>query len=104
MSVAPTAIGLRLRLYGQELLPGNTSLSAVGRDGGKAVPAGIRASRSGRQPPEARGADAVQVSPRTLYLDLAGTLKEEIAAGMYEVGEKLPTEIELCGRFGVSRS
>jgi DNA-binding GntR family transcriptional regulator len=41
---------------------------------------------------------------RPLYLDIADTLQEEIARGMHEVGDKLPTELELCQRFDVSRS
>lgn len=35
---------------------------------------------------------------------VADALKAEIAAGTYEVGRKLPTEFELCSRYGVSRS
>lgn len=34
---------------------------------------------------------------------LANELKQQIALGQYPVGTALPTEIELCGRFGVSR-
>jgi DNA-binding GntR family transcriptional regulator len=41
---------------------------------------------------------------RTRYLDVAEQLLAEIEDGRYEVGSKLPTEAELCYRFGVSRS
>jgi len=64
------------------------------------MPRVISVRGDARQPPRVPpGAGA-----RTLYLDLAETLKEEIGGGMYEIGEKLPTEVELCRRFGVSRS
>ena len=43
-------------------------------------------------------------SHRTRYLDVADQLLAEIEDGRYEVGSKLPTEAELCARFGVSRS
>lgn len=38
-----------------------------------------------------------------LYLRVARTLKDEIVAGVLAVGAQLPTEDELCNRFGVSR-
>ncbi len=38
-----------------------------------------------------------------LYRKLVGTLRSEIQAGIYPVGELLPTEAELRTRFGVSR-
>jgi GntR family transcriptional regulator len=34
---------------------------------------------------------------------LANTLKDEIAEGRHLIGSVLPTEVELCARFGVSR-
>jgi DNA-binding GntR family transcriptional regulator len=37
------------------------------------------------------------------YVQLAGTLEAGIAAGLYPVGSLLPTEVELCDRYGVSR-
>jgi DNA-binding GntR family transcriptional regulator len=40
----------------------------------------------------------------TRYDGVANALKTEIARGDYEIGTKLPTEFELCRRFGVSRS
>jgi GntR family transcriptional regulator len=42
--------------------------------------------------------------PRLRYLELADELMAEIAKGVYEIGEKLPTEAQLCARFSVSRS
>ena len=43
----------------------------------------------------------VQVDP--LYLRVARELKGEILAGTLPVGAQLPTEDQLCARFGVSR-
>ncbi len=40
----------------------------------------------------------------TRYSSVAHALKSEIAAGVFDVSDKLPTEFELCGRFDVSRS
>jgi DNA-binding GntR family transcriptional regulator len=45
------------------------------------------------------GADSVH--PR--YLQVARDLKRGIAEGIYPVGARLPTEIELCERFRISR-
>lgn len=39
----------------------------------------------------------------TRYQELRQTLNDEIAAGVFEIGGKFPTEFELCERFGVSR-
>ncbi len=41
--------------------------------------------------------------PAPLYLQVVQALKGEIVKGVYPVGGQLPTEEELCGRFGVSR-
>ena len=41
------------------------------------------------------------VQPR--YLQIAAELKRAIASGQYPVGARLPTELELCERFGISR-
>ncbi len=38
-----------------------------------------------------------------LYDRLANSLREDILAGVYPVGSRLPTEEELCQRFSVSR-
>jgi DNA-binding GntR family transcriptional regulator len=43
-------------------------------------------------------------APQPRYLQLAKTLLNEIESGKYPVGSQLPTEIELCGQFGVSRA
>ena len=39
----------------------------------------------------------------TRYMELRQTLSDEIAAGLYPVGGRFPTEYELCDRFEVSR-
>jgi DNA-binding GntR family transcriptional regulator len=38
------------------------------------------------------------------YLDVANDLLGEIEAGIHPVGSRLPTEVELCQRFDVSRA
>lgn len=37
------------------------------------------------------------------YQQVAGVLKRAIADGTYPVGTRLPTELELCAQFGISR-
>lgn len=44
-----------------------------------------------------------QSSGVPLYVQVAKVLKEEIVSGDYPVGSLLPTEDNLCDRFGVSR-
>ena len=41
---------------------------------------------------------------RVAYLQVASQLREQILAGELPAGDRLPTEAELCQRFGVSRS
>ena len=43
-------------------------------------------------------------SPIPIHHQLATLLREEIAAGAYPPGVRLPTELELCDRYGVSRT
>ena len=50
---------------------------------------------------EFRNVDAGAAQP--LYVQLAKMLGEQIASGSYPVGDLLPTEAELCEKFGVSR-
>lgn len=38
-----------------------------------------------------------------IWRAIAGTLREELAEGHYAPGDKLPTEAQLAGRFGVNR-
>lgn len=42
-------------------------------------------------------------SGQPLYLQVAGQLKKAIADGTYPVGARLPTELELCSQFDISR-
>lgn len=42
--------------------------------------------------------------PRVAYLEVATRLRDQILAGELLAGDRLPTEAELCERFGVSRS
>lgn len=43
-------------------------------------------------------------STRIAYLGVADQLRERILAGKLVAGDRLPSEAELCGQFGVSRS
>lgn len=57
--------------------------------------------RAARRAPAA-GKDAPDhAQPR--YLQLARELKRAIADGTYPVGARLPTELDLCKQFGISR-
>jgi DNA-binding GntR family transcriptional regulator len=40
----------------------------------------------------------------TRYQKLRDTLVGEISAGVFPIGSRFPTDLELCGRFGVSRN
>src|ERR687884_263006 len=42
--------------------------------------------------------------PTPLYFQLKQLLLQEIRAGRYTLGQRLPTEHELCERYGVSRT
>ena len=57
-----------------------------------------------RPPDDALATPASGASTTPRYLRVAEALKAEIAAGTYDIGAKLPTEFELCSRYGVSRS
>jgi GntR family transcriptional regulator len=43
-------------------------------------------------------------SPVPFYLQLAELLEHEIVRGRWEAGLRLPSELNLCGHFGVSRT
>ena len=43
------------------------------------------------------------VSSNKLYIQIYNQLREAITSGRYAVGEKLPSEKELCQIFNVSR-
>lgn len=60
---------------------------AASRPGEKAVPGPLR--------PETRSFEPA-------YLQIANTLSEEIAAGLYRAGDQLPTEPQLRAQYGVS--
>lgn len=47
--------------------------------------------------------ESLHAAPGVRYLQVARALSDGIAAGRYPVGELLPSEPELCRRFGVSR-
>lgn len=47
--------------------------------------------------------DLRETKAQPRYQDVADTLMEEVSAGKFPVGSMLPTELELCERFDVSR-
>jgi GntR family transcriptional regulator len=58
-----------------------------------------------KQHPEAdlRSAQIDLGSFEPAYSQLAGILRRQIAAGIYRPGDRLPSETELCERYGLSR-
>jgi DNA-binding GntR family transcriptional regulator len=61
----------------------------------------VRAAPSPPAASKGKGAPAAPSQPR--YLQIAGELTRAIASGRYPVGARLPTELELCERFEISR-
>jgi multiple sugar transport system substrate-binding protein len=59
-------------------------------------------TRRGDSAPERRRLDAEQPIP--IYFQLKTLLLEEILSGRYGPDDRLPTEHELCARFGISRT
>jgi len=68
-----------------------------------------RPRRSGRRAaspsaaPSRRGVAATPEDPGPRYLQIARELTAAIASGRYPVGSRLPTELELCEHFAISR-
>ena len=50
-----------------------------------------------------RHAEPVVDDSQPRYLQIAADLKQAIVSGRYPVGARLPTELELCEQFGISR-
>lgn len=65
-------------------------------------PASPSKTRAPRTAARKRGAVAV-AADQPLYLRIAAQLTQAIAGGTYPVGSRLPTELELCEEFGISR-
>lgn len=53
--------------------------------------------------PAARAIPLRRDSHVAMYRQIAGRLRDAIARGEYATGDRIPTEPELCKRFGVSR-
>lgn len=53
--------------------------------------------------PSAKSQPTAAVAGITRYQQVAAALLQEITDGVYAVGAQLPTEMDLCQRFGVSR-
>ena len=49
------------------------------------------------------GGDASSGASQPIYQQIAASLRAAIADGTYPVGARLPTELELCEQFGISR-
>ena len=75
-----------------------TSASPASRRARKSAP---RRAASAAPPRHAAPSKADDGSPR--YLQIARELTAAIADGRYPVGSRLPTELELCARFAISR-
>lgn len=67
--------------------------------------AAVRAEKSRRAATSVRdaGADDVLQPAIPRHIDLARELLQEVRDGIYPVGGHLPTEAELCTRYGLSR-
>jgi DNA-binding GntR family transcriptional regulator len=72
--------------------------------------AGSRASRGSAASATPRKSEPKVARPKAaadgeqpIYLRIAGELKQAIADGRYPMGSRLPTELELCDQFRVSR-
>jgi DNA-binding GntR family transcriptional regulator len=76
---------------------------AAKRVGARPIPADGAASKRRRDAARAKadGDAANDAAPR--YLQIARELTAAISSGRYPVGARLPTELELCERFGISR-
>lgn len=61
----------------------------------------IVVSESNISMPTGPSANASSISPRE---DIAEVLAEAVFSGRYAIGDTIPREIDLCTRFGVSRS
>jgi GntR family transcriptional regulator len=88
----------------RKLKAGAAPAAASGRRIAKKAPRGAAAKRSnGHDAGAARTAApaANDASPR--YLQIARELTAAISDGTYPVGARLPTELELCEHFGISR-
>ncbi|MBX3578396.1 MAG: GntR family transcriptional regulator [Rhizobiaceae bacterium] len=74
---------------------------------GRRRPAATLAPELARPYPDAMQATRTRPQPQTeeqpRYQQILATLRERIVAGHYPVGSNLPTEVELCGEFDVSR-
>jgi GntR family transcriptional regulator len=62
----------------------------------------VNATARKTKPPKS-AADAQEGNGQPRYLQIARDLKRGIADGTWPVGARLPTELELCEQFGISR-
>jgi GntR family transcriptional regulator len=70
----------------------------------EAKPRASAAAKSGARTRAESGRSAgTPVDGRPRYLQISAELTAAIASGRYPVGSRLPTELELCERFGISR-
>jgi GntR family transcriptional regulator len=90
-------------------LPVPAARPTGGRKSAAPAPAGAppAAARRVAQAPVQRPAPRSPAAPgapdKPLYVRIAAELTDSIANGTYPIGAQLPTELELCDRFGISR-
>ena len=89
-----------------------TTIVRIARIANKRLPSNSRCDRRGFGHFESTGGDAVMATPLSIdrgspvpyYFQLAELIEREITARPLAPGARLPSELELCGRFGVSRT
>ena len=64
----------------------------------------IRKSSLKAQNPSSRTASGERIQQKTVVVQTMEKIRELIASGLYKPGDKIPTEQELAGRFGIGRS
>ena len=75
--------------------------SRLASDAAPAYPVAMQNALSGTEAVPPSPSDAADEQPR--YRQIYALLRERIVEGRYKIGSNLPTEVELCGEFGVSR-
>jgi len=68
-----------------------------------AKPAPARRAARAKAPASATASTSADAATGPRYLQIARELTAAIASGQYEVGARLPTELEMCEHFQISR-
>lgn len=78
-------------------VPGTKDAAQLARDAAAAYPVAMQNARTEAAAPSPRAEE----QPR--YRQIYALLRERIVGGRYPIGSNLPTEVELCAEFAVSR-